>query len=160
MPEEFKVSISDYKVTQSPNTLITIGLGSCVGIALFQPDTYVGGLSHIMLPDSTGFKDQTKFQKFADLAIPQMAAEIREKTGGGRLVAKIAGGASMFHFESTKHAPQIGARNIVAVKEILKQMKIPLLGEHTGGSMGRTMIVDLKSMEVVVRMVNRERFVL
>jgi len=157
---EFKVGISDYKVAASPHSLVTIGLGSCIGIALYEPVTRIGGLSHIMLPDSEGFKDRSKWQKFADLAIPKMAEEIRTQSGKKYLVAKIAGGASMFRFDITSTSLQIGERNILAVKEALGKSCIPLLGEHTGGNMGRTMIVDLSTFEVTVRMVNRERFVL
>lgn len=160
MPEELRVKISDYKVTHSPNSLVTIGLGSCIGIALYSPKEKTGGLSHIMLPNSQGFKDTSKFQKFADLAIPQMAEEIRELSGSKQLVAKIAGGASMFQFDTNQPALQIGERNILSVKNMLKKMNIPLLGEHTGGKMGRTMFVDLDEFEVTVRMVSRERFIL
>src|SRR5690625_813120 len=120
MSTEYKVKISDYKVTSSPNTLVTIGLGSCVGIALYNPQKKIGGLSHIMLPESKGFQDTTKYQKFADLAIPKMAEEIIEASGSKELVAKIAGGASMFQFETTKPSLLIGERNIQAVKEVLE----------------------------------------
>lgn len=160
MAEEIKVKISDYRITQPPNLLMTIGLGSCIGIALYEPKTKIGGLSHIMLPDSRAFKEATKHEKFADLAIPQMAAEIKALSGQARLVAKIAGGASMFQFTTETPAGNIGARNAAAVKQCLQELNIPLLGEHTGGNSGRTMTVDLATFEVTVRMVNREIIVL
>lgn len=160
MMNEIKVGISDYKVARMPQTLMTIGLGSCVGIAIYDPKTKVGGLSHIMLPDSSSFKGANKIEKFADLAIPQMVSEIRNQTKNQKLVAKIAGGASMFQVSKDAYKGSIGDRNVLAVERSLKEMGIPLLGTHTGGNMGRTMIVDLTTFTVKVRMVNREIIVL
>lgn len=156
MSEEIKVRISDYKLATYPDTLITIALGSCVGIAIYDPITKVGGLSHVMLPDSTMFKPPYKVEKFADLALPQMVEEIRKQTKHHQLVAKIAGGANMFQFASQGEGESIGERNIKAVIASLNEMKIPLLGQNTGGNIGRTMIVDLGKFEVKVRNANRD----
>ncbi len=108
--EQIKVGIADYKITKAPNSLITVGLGSCVGIALYNQKKNLGSLLHIMLPDSSNFKDKSKWEKFADLAIPKVVDEI----AGGQpdeLVAKIAGGASLFNFNSQSKSLQIGKRN-------------------------------------------------
>ncbi|MGX7393801.1 chemotaxis protein CheD [Carnobacterium mobile] len=156
MSNEIKVGISDYKVARMPNTLMTIGLGSCVGVAIYDPKTKIGGLSHIMLPDSESFKTVNKIEKFADLAIPQMVSEIRNQTKNQKLIAKIAGGASMFQLSDDAYHGSIGERNVLAVEKSLKKLGIPLLGNHTGGNMGRTMIVDLETFTVKIRMVNRE----
>lgn len=158
--DEIKVGISDYKVARMPQTLMTIGLGSCVGIAIYDPKTKIGGLSHIMLPDSSSFKNATKIEKFADLAIPQMVSEIRKETKNQNLIAKIAGGASMFQTANDSYIGSIGERNVAAVERSLKLLNIPLLGTHTGGNIGRTMIVDLSTFTVKVRMVSREIIVL
>ena len=157
---EIKVGISDYKVARMPQTLMTIGLGSCVGIAIYDPKTKIGGLSHIMLPDSSSFKNANKIEKFADLAIPHMVSEIRKETKNQKLIAKIAGGASMFQTANDSYVGTIGERNVAAVERSLKLLDIPLLGSHTGGNMGRTMIVDLTTFAVTVRMVSREIIVL
>lgn len=155
MINEIKVGIADYKIASGPDRLITIGLGSCVGIAIYDKYTKVGGLSHIMLPDSTLFTKDIKVEKFADLAIPRMVEEII-KMRSKNLVAKIAGGASMFNFPDKKMTSDIGARNVVAVEKKLLEMRIPILSSHTGGNMGRTMIVDLDSFQVNIRTANRE----
>lgn len=152
MSEQLKVGISDYKVTKAPNTLITLGLGSCVGIAIYDRETKIGGLSHIMLPDSKSFSNNIKVEKFADLAIPAMVDEILNKSKNKNLVAKIAGGASMFNFSDSNL--NIGKRNVEAVENILKELKIPILAKDTGGNTGRTMIVSLDSFDVDIRMVN------
>lgn len=155
MTQEIRVGISDYKVSESPNKLITLGLGSCVGIAIYDKRTKVGGLSHIMLPDSSLFYRDIRPEKFANLAIPHMIKEISDGIGSRNLVAKIAGGASMFNFTDEVNG-NIGQRNVLAVEKKLKEMGIPILGKHTGGKTGRTMIVDLDTFKVKVRMVNRE----
>ena len=156
MTNQIKVNISDYKIGQSPDTLITLGLGSCVGIAIYDEKNKIGGLSHIMLPDSTQFKRNIKVEKFADLAIPHMVKEIKMKSKISKLVAKIAGGSSMFNFPDSNLEKSIGFRNVVAVEKTLKELKIPILGRNTGGKIGRTMIVNLDTFVVDIRTANRE----
>lgn len=160
MSNEIKVSISDYKVSQSPNTLITIGLGSCVGIAIYDKYNKIGGLSHIMLPDSSCFNGDLKAEKFADLAIVKMVEEITGGKDNKSLVAKIAGGSSMFSFSENKVNGNIGDRNVQAVEEKLKELGIPILASHTGGKIGRTMIVNLENFIVNIRTANKEITVL
>lgn len=156
MSNQIKINISDYKIGKSPDTLMTLGLGSCVGIAIYDEKNKVGGLSHIMLPDSRQFKRDIKVQKFADLAIPQMVEEIKSKTKTSKLVAKIAGGSSMFNFPDRYPENSIGYRNVIAVEKILNELKIPLLASNTGGKIGRTMIVDLDTFTVSIMTANRE----
>ncbi len=150
-----KVGISEYKLAKSPDTLITLGLGSCVGIAIYDRQYKIGGLSHIMLPDSRSFKTNIVTGKFADLAIPKMVEELRAMEGDLDLVAKIAGGASMFSFSKTR-TNEIGYKNIVAVENILRELEIPLLSKDVGGKVGRTMVLDLENVIVGIRKVNGE----
>ncbi|MDP4145967.1 MAG: chemotaxis protein CheD [Bacillota bacterium] len=152
--KEIRVGIADLNITVSPNKLITVGLGSCVGIALYDREKRIGGLAHIMLPDSTQFTKVNNSNKFADLAIPVLIQEM-EKWGANvkRLNAKIAGGASMFNFSDKNMTMDIGNRNSIAVKIALKSFSIPILGEDVGGSKGRTMIFDTSSGSVQIRTV-------
>lgn len=156
MTSQIKVSISDYKTAQPPDTLITLGLGSCVGIAIYDEYSKAGGLSHIMLPDSSQFKRNIKIEKFADLAIPHMIEEIKKMSRNTKLVAKIAGGSSMFNFPGSDPKESIGYRNVEAVEKILKDLRIPILASHTGGSIGRTMIVNLDPFVVSIKTANKE----
>ncbi|NLY47011.1 MAG: chemotaxis protein CheD, partial [Tissierella sp.] len=94
--------------------------------------------------------------KFADLALPMMVEEISKSKVNRNLVAKIAGGASMFNFSDNGANDGIGQKNILAVEKKLKEMGIPILGSDTGGNKGRTMIVDLETFIVSIRTVNRE----
>jgi chemotaxis protein CheD len=152
--KEIKVGIADYKIAKSPDRLMTIGLGSCIGIAIIDKKNGIGGLVHIMLPDSSKFNKVANEIKFADLAIPILIKEMvkngaREKD----LRAKIAGGASMFNFSDSKVNMDIGARNSASVKEILNARKIPIDSEETGGTKGRTITFDTVTGELYVKTV-------
>lgn len=156
MKEDIKVSIADYKISMAPNRIITLGLGSCVGISIYDRVSDIGGLAHIMLPDSNQFKKNIKIGKYADLAIPNMLEELLAKGINKKgLVAKIAGGASMFRFADEKLTMNIGARNIIAVKNSIKQLGIPLIAEDVGGNSGRTMILDLENKTVHIKTVGK-----
>lgn len=151
---EVKVGIADMKTVFSPNRLITVGLGSCVGIALFDKNKTVGGLVHIMLPDSTQFSNVTNPVKFANLGIPGLISEM-EKMGAAKrnIIAKIAGGASMFNFSDKNVTMDIGNRNIISVKNTLASLNIPIISEDVGGNKGRTMIFDTQNGLVTIKTV-------
>ncbi|MHC5269563.1 chemotaxis protein CheD [Enterococcus sp. LJL98] len=157
-PKEVRVGISDYKTAQAPNKLITVGLGSCIGTIIYDERSKVGGLSHIMLPDSRFFtnRQEIKVAKFADLAIPQMVKEIKLQVPRPQLKAKMVGGASMFAFGNAQSGPGIGERNIEAVEKILQELNIAIVSKHVGGNAGRTMVVDLNDFSTMVRIVNKE----
>jgi len=150
--QEIKIGIADLNVTISPNKLITIGLGSCIGIALYDKLTGIGGLAHIMLPDSSQFSNVTNSAKFADLAIPILIDKMEGMGGRKRnLKAKIVGGASMFNFADKAMIMDIGNRNGIAVKQVLQKYSIPIVAEEIGGNKGRTMIFDTASGIVQIR---------
>lgn len=154
MNEEIKVGIADMNVTNAPNKLITVGLGSCIGITLYDKIKKNGGLLHIMLPDSTQFNNVTNPYKFADLGIPILLKQVQDMGSLKRdIVAKIAGGASMFNFSDKSMIMDIGNRNAIAVKQSLKELGIPLLAEDTGGNKGRTVIFDTDNGIVQIRTV-------
>ena len=156
--EELHVGISEYKIAQAPTRLITVGLGSCIGTIIYDEASHIGGLSHIMLPDSQPFlhKREITPEKFADLALPAMVAELEQKIRRPRFQAKIVGGANMFQFQTLNAASNIGQRNIEAVEEVLARLNIPIVAKHVGGSAGRTMIVDLQDFKTMVRQVKQE----
>lgn len=132
------IGIGDLKVCKSPDVLVTYALGSCVGICLLDSSTGVGGLSHIMLPDSAaGVNAAANPMRFADTAIPMLIREM-ERLGASRsrLRAKIAGGATMFALANDKF--NIGDRNVTEVKKMLAKERIPILAEDTGADYGRT----------------------
>ncbi len=151
---EIKVGIADLNVAFAPDKLITVGLGSCVGIAIYDKAVGLGGLAHIMLPDSSQFNKITNEIKFADLAIPILVEDMIKK--GAKLKnmrAKIAGGASMFNFSDKSIVMDIGNRNGIAVKNALKILSIPIVSEDIGGNKGRTLIFDASSGVLSIRTV-------
>lgn len=136
------VGMADYAVTRSPEKLTTLGLGSCVGIALYDPVTKVGGLIHIMLPTIENARFTDNCAKFADSGIPHLIEEmIRIGAVRRRLIAKIAGGAKMFSFNSDA-SMNIGERNIKATKVVLSELKVPIIAEDVGKNYGRTVLLD------------------
>lgn len=121
-------------------TMTSIGLGSCVAVILHDNRKLMGGVAHVMLPNSNG-KGEDRPGKFADTAVPKLLEELKSRGSNKRdLIAKIAGGSSMF--KQFKGNLDIGGRNIEAVKEALILHKIPLEGEDTGGSVGRSILYD------------------
>jgi chemotaxis protein CheD len=153
---EVKVGIADLNVVMPPGKIMTIGLGSCIGIALYDRTLKVAGLAHIMLPDSKQFKTVPKPLKFADLAIPILIKKMEEKgCKKSNLIAKIAGGASMFNFSDKSMVSDIGKRNAESVREALKNQSIPIVAEHTGGNKGRTMVLDTSDGCVTLRIVGQ-----
>ncbi len=159
MGEMIKVGMADLKLCVSPDTITTLGLGSCVGIAIRDPATGIGGLAHIMLPDSKAIKDNSNIPKFADTGIEELVRCIVEAGGvRSRLVAKIAGGAQMFAFQNKSSLVRVGERNVEATKNKLKEMGIPILAEDTGENYGRTVIFAPQTGEFTIRAVGKEPY--
>lgn len=144
-------------VVKSPDTIRTSGLGSCVGVVLYDEVKKLAGLVHIMLPDSSMSRSETiNFAKFADTGIIALVEKlIEEGAQKYRLKAKIAGGAQMFQFSSAKDMMRIGPRNVEAVKKVLKELGIPLVAEDTGGNKGRTIEFDPETCKLLIRTVNQ-----
>lgn len=155
--EEIKVGIAEWKVAHNPARLITLGLGSCVGIALYDPRTSIGGLAHIMLPDSTEFQDVSNRAKFADLAIPDLLeAMLRMGARRASIVAKLAGGAQMFSSADRRLTVlNIGERNVAMSRRVLEDLGIPVLAADTGGNYGRTMILDTTNGKVYIKTIGK-----
>ncbi len=151
-----KVGMGDLKACRCPDSLTTLGLGSCIGVALYDPVTKVSGLLHLMLPDSTAFKNITNRAKFADTGmedlIKLMVSMGANKT---RLVAKIAGGAMMFGSTSNSEVMKVGERNAAATKKLLQQHNIRLLAEDTGLNYGRTVEFYSETGDYLIKAVGK-----
>ena len=136
-----RVGISEYKTASSPHVLSSVGLGLCVGICLYDPVAKVGGLAHVLLPDSSISKKDTNPGKFADTAINALLHKMgKEGSSINNIRAKLVGGASMFSTSDSDTGSMfsMGPKNVAAVKNILVDKGIKLNGEDTGGSKGRT----------------------
>ena len=132
------------------DVLVSLGLGSCIGLALVDRRTGVAGLAHVVLPASEGHASGHDRLKFADHAVPELIDRV-VRLGGRRpkLEAVLVGGASMFADGSV--ALEVGQRNEAAVREQLKAQRIPVIAADTGGNRGRTIRVHVSDMRVTVR---------
>lgn len=156
MSEIVKVGMADLKICKSPDGVTTLGLGSCVGIAIRDPGSGIGGLAHIMLPDSTAIKDNSNIPKFADTGIEELVRQlVAAGAARSRLVAKIAGGAQMFAFQNKSAMVRVGDRNVEAVKAKLLDMRIPILASDTGENYGRTVIFYPETGDFIIRAVGK-----
>ncbi|MBS4189254.1 chemotaxis protein CheD [Bacillus sp. FJAT-49705] len=152
-----KVGIADMNIVKTPDIIRTSGLGSCVGVVIFDQSKEIAGLAHIMLPDSTLAKaGSLNIAKYADTALKDLVSKLIHK--GARaysLKAKIAGGAQMFHFSSGSDIMRIGPRNVEAVKTELTALKISIVAEDVGGNSGRTIEFDPQTCLLHIRTVNK-----
>ncbi|MCI5827105.1 MAG: chemotaxis protein CheD [Lachnospiraceae bacterium] len=151
-----KVGMADLKTGKNPDILTTLGLGSCIGIALWDPVTKIGGLAHVMLPDSTKIRNNSNIAKFADTGIAELVRQI-EAMGvpKKRLVAKIAGGARMFEVSGSTSVGNIGEKNAIASKQKLQELGIPILAEDTGLNYGRTVELNCANGDYVIKAVGK-----
>lgn len=161
MSELIKVGMADLKVCISPNSVTTLGLGSCVGVAIRDTVNKVGGLAHVMLPDSTAIHNNTNIYKFADTGITELV-RLMEEAGAkrSRMVAKLAGGAQMFAFQNKNDLVRVGDRNVEASIKKLKELGIPIVAKDTGESYGRTVIFYPETGDYVIRAVGKEEKVI
>ncbi len=157
MNDVIKVRMADLAVTDKPATLVTLGLGSCVGICLIDSATKVAAMAHIMLPDSKSARNVTNTAKFADTAIAIMVDKMLSLGAKQtRMIAKIAGGAQMFSLNRQIELLNIGARNADTVRNVLKEMKISLVADETGGNFGRSIEFDSVTGKMRIKTVGRE----
>lgn len=152
-----KVGIADMKLVKTPLRIRTSGLGSCVGVVIYDLDRKLAGMAHIMLPESSLAKDNGfNPAKFADTAIQKLVSLLIKK--GAKLEglkAKIAGGAQMFQYTTTNDLMRIGPRNVNAVKKELNRLNIRLISEDVGGNCGRTIEFNPDNGKLLIKTVNK-----
>ncbi|MDR3288284.1 MAG: chemotaxis protein CheD [Peptococcaceae bacterium] len=148
------VGMADVKTAQGEDILMTPGLGSCIGICIFDSVKKVGGMAHIMLPTAIGHAEGNP-AKYADTGTNLLVEGVLALGGvKSRLKAKIAGGAQMFTFADKPQILKIGDRNAEAVKRELKKLGIPLLVADVGGNYGRTIHFSVNTGNLKVRTIN------
>lgn len=156
MSEMVKVGMADCKICHSPDAITTLGLGSCVGVALYDKSTKIAGLVHVMLPDSTKVRQNQNKAKFADTGVDMLIEQM--KAAGAKtsmLTAKIAGGAQMFAFKTNNDMLRVGERNVEAVKQKLTERGIRILAEDTGSNYGRTVEFYPENGDFVIKAVGK-----
>lgn len=152
-PHDVRVKVADYAVRRGHLTLATIGLGSCVAIALYDRDAQVGALAHILLPTPSMSRETSNPAKFPETIVPLMLGEMRALGAGeaGRISAKIVGGASMFGQLATGAGINVGERNVEATRAVLAAAGVPIVAEDTGLDYGRSVYFHLDDGRIEVR---------
>ena len=150
--EIIKVGMADLNIMKAPGILTTLGLGSCVGIALYDKYNKIAGLAHIMLPSSKEIKNNENKAKFADTGIEFLIEKmIKEGAFKKNLTAKVTGGSQMFSFNNNNNILKIGERNVLATKEKLEELNIKIISEDTGGNYGRTIELNAEDGSLLVK---------
>ena len=156
MGNVIKVGMADLQVAKAPDSLITLGLGSCIGLTLYDPVTKIGGMVHYMLPDSTQLKNNTNIAKFGDTGIRELYNRmIKQGAVPRRMVAKIAGGAKMFEVSGLSNVGHVGERNAQQAKIMLKELHVPLIAEDTGLNYGRTVELFCENGDFFIKAVGK-----
>ena len=159
--EQVRVGIAEMRVERAPGLLVAYGLGSCVGVALYDPEEHLGGMAHTLLPHRREGVDAFRVSKFVDSAIAAMVAEMQSRGAvRQRLWAKIFGGATMFRSQVAVDDDGVGTRNARAARETLARFDIPLVAEDVGGCHGRSVEFDLSTGRILVRTLRRGEVVL
>lgn len=154
MSEVIRVGMADYKICRAPQKISTLGLGSCLGVVLYDKTTRICGMAHVMLPDSQRISKNENRYKFVDTCLEDMYGELLEqKVNPRNLTAKMAGGAKMFSHHGENELLNIGEQNIVAVRKKLGDWGIPILAEDVGQTYGRTITFDPETGEMLIRAV-------
>ncbi len=154
MQKTIRIGIADLNYCEPPDLISTIGLGSCVGVVLYDSVSKICGMVHVMLPDSKKINNNSNRAKFADTGVIDLYNGVIDRGAvKSRLKAKIAGGAQMFSFKSDNSMMRIGDNNVSAVKAVLAECGIPLVAEDTGSTYGRTIVFNPETCLLKVKVV-------
>lgn len=152
-----KIGMAELDIIKKEGILTTLGLGSCVGISLYDKIEKVAGMAHIMLPDSTKISHNENKAKFADTAVPLLILKM-EKMGARKsnMIAKLAGGAQMFSFAEKDDTMQVGKRNVIASRKALKKEGIRIVAEDVEKNYGRTIELSAETGKLLVKSIGKE----
>ena len=151
------VGIAEFKVIKYPNKVMTVGLGSCCGVVLYDEVNKIAGLVHILLPNSKSEKNIFNEAKYADTGILLLYNEMKKHGANIRFIkAKLAGGAHMFNFKSgTNSIFTVGEKNVKSCKEVLAKLNISIVSQDVVGTRGRTIVFDTTNNNFLVKTVGK-----
>jgi len=160
-PRETIVKVAEWAAERGDAVIVTLGLGSCVAIMLHDPQACAGAMAHVLLPSPHLARDTTNAAKFPETAVPLLVERLKQLGAEPRrLVAKLAGGASMFAALMMPGTVQMGERNIVAARDALRLAGIPLAREAVGGGAGRSVRFHVSDGRVEIRSVGADAIVI
>jgi len=159
--KEVIVKVAECAAERGDGVLVTLGLGSCVAIMLHDPQTKAGAMAHVLLPSISLARDITNRAKFPETAVPLLVERLKALGADPRrLVAKLAGGASMFSQLVTPGTIQMGERNVLASRSALRAAAIPIVRESVGGERGRSIRFHVTDGRVEIRSVGASESVI
>lgn len=159
--KEVIVKVADWAAERGDAVLVTLGLGSCVAIMLHDPTQKVGAMAHVLLPSRSLAHDRSNPAKFPDTAVALLVERLKALGADPRrLVAKLAGGASMFSQLVTPGTIQMGERNVMASRNALRAAEIPIVREAVGGERGRSIRFHVTDGRVEIRSVGADATVI
>ncbi len=151
------VNIAQMKISSGADIFNATGLGSCMGVVLYDPIKKVGGMIHVLLPcaeEGAASNQPMNPTKFADPGIKHLYdAVIKAGANPANLYAKMAGGASMLSFNS-----RVGERNAEHSERMLNQLKVKILAKDIGGNSGRTVTFDVQTGVMTVSTLNKGKY--
>jgi chemotaxis protein CheD len=161
MADEILVRVAELRSARGDAVLASVGLGSCVAILLHDSESAIGGLAHILLPSRSLSRSGDNPGRFPQTAIPALVEEMAALGADRRrLIARLVGGAAMFANLVPAGSIQMGDRNVIAVREVLNQLAIPVVAEAVGGTQGRSVWFRVAEGRVTVRAVGQREQVL
>jgi len=151
--DKYVVGMGDMKVSDDPQSeLITYALGSCIGLAVYDPEACVGGIIHYMLPESKLNPDKSSSNPFmfADTGVPLFFKKVYSLGATNRnMVIKVAGGANLLDCSDRF---DIGKRNYMVLRKLLWKNRLMVSGENVGGSAHRTLKIDMQTGRILLKM--------
>jgi chemotaxis protein CheD len=159
--KEVIVKVADWAAERGNGVLVTLGVGSCVAIMVFDPHANAAAMAHVLLPSTRLARDITNHAKFPETAVPLLVSRLKSLGADPqRIVAKLAGGASMFSQLVTSGTIQMGERNVLASRSALRAAGVPILGESVGGEHGRSIRFYVQDGRVEIRTVGADVYVI
>jgi len=159
--KETVVKVAEWAADRGEGVLVTLGLGSCVAIMLYDAESRAGAMAHVLLPSISLARDISNRAKFPETAVPLLIERLKALGADPRrLSAKLAGGASMFSQLATPGTIQMGERNVLAARSALRGAGIPIVREAVGGERGRSVRFYLKDGRVEIRSVGTNELVI
>ncbi|MFR3499255.1 MAG: chemotaxis protein CheD [Paraclostridium bifermentans] len=156
------VGIAESNIVRAPEKIMTVGLGSCCGVVLYDEINKIAGLVHILLPDSKVDKKMDNKSKYADSGIYLLYEQMIKSGANQRLIrAKLAGGAHMFNFKNSSSSIfTIGEKNVKSCKATLAKLNISIVSEDVLGSCGRTIVFDTLTNKLTIKSVGKREKVI
>lgn len=151
--QSISVSLGEIVVTKDTEvSLACYGLGSCICVCSYDPDSRVAGMAHIVLPESHRHEHDKNATKYADIAVPALIEEMLDLGADrSRIVIKLAGGSQMIQSIEYTDALDVGSRNLAMTEKALKAEGFCVSGSDTGGNRGRSVWMFVESGKVMVR---------